>query len=141
MKDENVGKCIDCGPGGKRPAPHPGKRCATHWRVEKKRRQAAAHESRVQKTYGLAPGDYDRLYESQGGMCAICRRATGKTRRLSVDHDHKTGDVRGLVCRPCNDMLGHGRDDPQMFLRAAGYLTVTPWSVLDLIQQKWDMDG
>lgn len=118
--------CKDCEPGSKRPAPNPGPRCATHWREEKKRRSKAAHEKRVQTTYGLGEGDYATLYEAQGGKCAICRRATGATRRLSVDHDHKTLLVRGLLCRPCNDILGHARDDPEFFSRAKGYLEKPP---------------
>uniref|UniRef100_A0AAU3I7P4 Endonuclease VII domain-containing protein n=1 Tax=Streptomyces sp. NBC_01393 TaxID=2903851 RepID=A0AAU3I7P4_9ACTN len=118
--------CKDCEPGSKRPAPNPGPRCATHWRDEKERRKKAAHEKRVQTTYGLGDGTYDTLYAAQGGTCAICRRATGATRRLSVDHDHKSLLVRGLLCRPCNDMLGHSRDDPEFFARAKGYLEKPP---------------
>jgi hypothetical protein len=86
----------------------------------------ARHETRVVATYGLAPGDYERLREAQDGLCAICHRATGKTRRLSVDHDHATGLVRGLLCRPCNDMLGHARDSVEFFLVAAAYLVCPP---------------
>lgn len=109
-----------------RPTPHPGPRCATHHRAVKRARKASAHEARVQKVYGLGPGEYDRLYAFQQGVCSICRRATGATRRLSVDHDHATGEVRGLICRPCNDMLGHARDDSAMFVRAAAYLKWPP---------------
>lgn len=105
-----------------------GTRCMSHWRDEKKRRKAASHEKRVQETYGLLPGEYDRLYRLQSGVCAICKRATGATRKLSVDHDHSTGTVRGLLCRPCNDMLGHARDSDMFFYRAAGYLQLTPYT-------------
>jgi hypothetical protein len=105
-----------------RPAPHPGPRCATHWREEQKRRKAAAHERKVTATYDLGPGGYAVLYATQGGVCAICRRATGRARRLAVDHDHRTGVVRGLLCSPCNTMLGHGRDQVAFFLRAVDYL-------------------
>jgi hypothetical protein len=118
--------CIDCEPGSKRPTPNPGPRCATHWREEKKRRSKAAHEKRVKTTYGLGDGVYDTLYEAQGGRCAICTRATGATRRLSVDHDHKNLLVRGLLCRPCNTLLGHARDDPEFFDRAKTYLLSPP---------------
>jgi hypothetical protein len=85
-----------------------------------------AHRARVAKVYGIEPEDYDRLYAAQDGRCAICRRATGKTRRLSVDHDHATGKVRGLLCRPCNQMLGHARDDPDFFMRAVQFLMYPP---------------
>lgn len=74
----------------------------------------------------MEPDDYDRLYAAQDGRCAICRRATGKTRRLSVDHDHATGKVRGLLCRPCNQMLGHARDEELFFMRAWLYLNDPP---------------
>jgi hypothetical protein len=122
--------CRDCEPGSKRPAPNPGPRCATHWREEKKRRKQAAHEKRVQNVYGLGEGDYDVIYKGQGGRCAICQRATGATRKLSVDHDHKTGEVRGLLCRPCNTGLGHARDDPEFFERAKQYLINPPARVI-----------
>ncbi|MFF8831288.1 endonuclease VII domain-containing protein [Streptomyces sp. NPDC015131] len=123
--------CKDCPPNLRRPAPNPGPRCATHWREELRRRAKATHERRVLTTYGLGPGDYDRLYDYQERRCPICRRATGKTRKLSVDHDHKSGAVRGLLCRPCNTMLGHGRDDPQFFIRAAVYLIDPPYPQLN----------
>lgn len=111
-----------------RPAPNPGPRCATHWREELKRRKAVNHERNVQKVYGLSEGDYEALYLFQGGRCYICARATGATRRLAVDHDHATGAVRGLLCRPCNSMLGHARDSSAFFRRALAYLSSPPYS-------------
>ncbi len=132
-------ECVDCKaererrgkpyPSYPRPATYGGPRtplCASHWRSRKKLAKSGAHERRVQKIYGLSAGQYGEIYLFQGGVCAICRRATGATRRLSVDHDHKTGLVRGETCRPCNDMLGHGRDDPEFFRRAAAYLLNPP---------------
>jgi hypothetical protein len=92
-----------------------------------RRRKAENHEKRVQQTYGLQKGEYARLYEFQLGHCAICRRATGASRKLSVDHDHDTGAVRGLLCRPCNTMLGHARDRREFFERAAVYLLAPPY--------------
>jgi hypothetical protein len=98
----------------------------------KARREAAAARLR-QVRYQLTAQDYAALHVAQGGVCAICRRATGRTRALSVDHDHAAeaaggvrASVRGLLCRPCNDLLGHVRDDPTVLLRAAGYLTDPP---------------
>lgn len=92
----------------------------------KKDASTKAHRARVAKVYGIGPDDYDAMYAAQDGRCAICRRATGKTRRLSVDHDHATGKVRGLLCRVCNDMLGHARDEPLFFMRAWLYLMNPP---------------
>jgi hypothetical protein len=52
----------------------------------------------VQKKYGLTPDEYRALFYAQGGKCYVCGRAKGKSRRLGVDHNHLTGEVRGLVC-------------------------------------------
>lgn len=106
------------------------KYCARCEAAVKRERSDAQHRARVAATYGLALDGYDRLYLAQGGRCYICRRATGKTRRLAVDHDHKTGKVRGLLCKSCNTMLGHARDDPAMFYRAADYLELPPAEVI-----------
>lgn len=114
--------CKDCSPSSARPAPYPGPRCATHNRAFRKQQKKANHERMVMKTYSLEIGDYARIYQEQGGLCAICRRATGKTKRLAVDHDHDTGLVRGLLCGPCNKLVGYFRNSPEAFLRAAEYL-------------------
>lgn len=67
-----------------------GSRCKAH-------ASAAAHASRIEATYGISADEYKALFELQGGRCYICRREP-KTLRLAVDHDHKTGEVRGLLC-------------------------------------------
>lgn len=118
--------CKDCG-SKTRPATQPGPRCATCWRDETKRRKQVAHGRHVEATYEITPAEYDALYKAQGGRCWICRRATGASKRLSVDHDHKTGEVRGLLCGPCNHMIGLvARDNPEVFDRAADYLRHPP---------------
>lgn len=110
-----------------------GGRCASHWRQRRRLVKSGAHERRVQRVYGLKPGQYGEIYLFQGGVCAICRRATGATRHLSVDHDHRTGQVRGLLCRPCNDLLGHLRDDVETARRIAGYLVAAPAVQLGIV--------
>lgn len=122
--------CKDCtaeGASNARPSPYPGPRCATHHRTIVKARKGVAHERRVRRVFGLAEGDYDRLYAYQGGLCAGCRRANGATKKLAVDHHHVTGEVRGLLCGPCNRMVGHFRDDPATFERLAAYLVLPPF--------------
>lgn len=113
--------CKDC-PDSNRPAPYPGPRCFTHRLAFEKQQKARNHERMVSKTYGLESGEYARLYKEQGGKCAICQIATGKTKRLAVDHDHDTGLVRGLLCGPCNKLVGYFRNSPEAFDRAAAYL-------------------
>lgn len=95
------------------------------------RREASerAHDRRVAVVYGLEPGEYQILLAAQDGRCPVCLRATGRSKRLSVDHDHRlTGrdSVRGLICSTCNKMLGHARDDPDFFRRAIAYLLNPP---------------
>lgn len=124
--------CKDCPVEGTREAKYPGPRCATHWREYKARSNKRGHELMVQKTYKLLPGEYDQRYEAQGGKCAICQYATGASRRLAVDHDHKTGRVRGLLCSPCNQFIGRMRDSAEAFLRAYQYLGQ------DVSQQLWN---
>lgn len=121
-------------PAKLRPAPYPGPRCATHHRVEQLRRKQATRAKRIETVYGLTAQQHAALLRFQGGACAICQRAKGTTRALAVDHDHSCCDgptscgkcVRGLLCRPCNRMLGHMRDNPEMAERAADYLRNWP---------------
>lgn len=117
--------CKDCG-STSRALKAPGPRCATCHRERKRQLKETAHAKRIEKTYGITKEQYDTLYEAQGGVCWICQRATGRTRKLSVDHDHATGYVRGLVCRPCNNILGHFRDNPDTALRVVTYLENPP---------------
>lgn len=80
----------------------------------------------VAKTYGLAAGDYERLLVAQGGRCAICR-ARPKSKRLAVDHDHKTGAVRGLLCSRCNhDLMGSAWDSMAMASALWHYMNTPP---------------
>lgn len=119
--------CIAEGVETKRPAPHPGPRCSTHHREVLAARKAAAHEKRIVETYGVTAEEYQAIYELQGGKCAICQRATGAKKKLSIDHDHDTGFSRGLLCLPCNrNVLGHARDDIEFFERAIEYLKNPP---------------
>lgn len=119
--------CKDC-KSTTRSLSKPGPRCASCWHTKMAERQEAAHGQYVERTYGISSEEYKALYASQGGRCAICRRATGAARRLAVDHNHKTGEVRGLLCKPCNRYgLGmFARDDPEVFDRAADYLRNPP---------------
>lgn len=88
--------------------------------AERARRRRAANPDSVRRTkYGMPSGQYDELLRAQGGACAICRRQ----RRLVVDHDHATGDVRGLLCKPCNSALGFLEDSPSSLMAAITYLS------------------
>lgn len=64
------------------------------------------HTKSKLKKYNLTLEDYDNMFECQKGVCAICGGINLSGRRLGVDHDHKTGTVRGLLCLCCNSHLG-----------------------------------
>jgi recombination endonuclease VII len=105
----------------------PGPRCLACWRIEKKRRSKVAHGRRIEALYGITESEYTALYEAQGRKCAICQRASGARKRLAVDHDHKTGEVRGLLCGWCNfEIIGKSNEDPTFFQRAIDYLRSPP---------------
>ena len=80
-------------------------------------------EHHIKHTYGLTLADYDKMLEAQSGVCAICGVSPEEGgRRLLVDHDHKTGKIRGLLCYSCNVGLGHFKDSPHNLAEAIEYL-------------------
>jgi hypothetical protein len=68
--------------------------------------------------YGLAFSDWNTLFEKQNGVCAVCLRRPVQV----VDHDHKTGKVRGLLCHGCNSSLGNFFEDTDVLKRAISYI-------------------
>lgn len=83
----------------------------------------------TKRRFGLQAGEYERMLEEQNGVCAICGgketaidNRTKQARRLAVDHDHTTGEVRKLLCRGCNTGLGSFKDSPDLLRKAAVYL-------------------
>lgn len=106
--------------------PVPGPRCTSHHRAKRTATRARNHARYVQNTYKLPSGMYPAILAAQGGRCYICQRASGKARMLAVDHDHSCcpgGEscgkcVRSLLCSPCNQLLGHLRDDVEALRRA-----------------------
>lgn len=113
---------------------YPGPRCGAHHREVKRERSQVRREQRWEQVYNITAEQYWAIYEAQGGLCAICRRASGKYKFLSVDHDHaccsgKTSCgrcVRSLVCTTCNKMLGHMKDDLEFVERVYLYLLYPP---------------
>jgi len=74
------------------------------------------------RIYGLSQIAFDILLNKQGGVCAICKKAEKNGRELSVDHDHVTGKVRGLLCKKCNSVLGYIADDSKIAQAVIDYL-------------------
>jgi hypothetical protein len=62
------------------------------------------------------------MLEAQCGVCAICKEPRPEERTLHVDHDHETGEIRGLLCFRCNNAIGDLRDDVELIAALLGYL-------------------
>ena len=88
-------------------------------RSERPRKDGPRHR-RVK--YGLTEADYQALLKTQGGKCAICLKPCSTGKALAVDHNHDTGQVRGLLCMSCNTGLGKFKDDRSLLLAALNYL-------------------
>jgi hypothetical protein len=135
-------QCVECGAGFVAVGNHKtcgaecgadlhrrsGRRGSHTWHETRSPEQRQYHAEyakawRLRTKYGMEPADYARMLNEQGGVCAICSavdRVPG--RALSVDHDHTTGRVRGLLCTTCNSGVGQFYDDPALLEAAIRYL-------------------
>jgi hypothetical protein len=102
-----------------------------------KNNKVSCRESQLKYKFGITLAEYNDMAESQGGVCAICggvndtrRKGTNNNGKdvkmsLAVDHNHKTGKVRGLLCGKCNISLGNFKDNPALLRKAIRYLENT----------------
>ena len=104
------------------------KKCANESRNKRRRENPLVlKDEKLRETFGITFEDYKQILLKQDGVCAICGHPEtstykGKLRYLSVDHDHKTGQVRGLLCNDCNVGLGWFKDDIRVLKDAIRYL-------------------
>jgi hypothetical protein len=142
-EEERTAQCNVCGPvqvlsngtvNGKR-----------YWRCQSKRQNDLSEEKReylrqyardyqvrtggvsqrkgwLKKAYGMTVEEYEALLARQEEKCAICRKPCHTGGNLSVDHDHDTGRVRGLLCRNCNRGIGLLQESPEILQAAIQYL-------------------
>lgn len=127
-------RCKDCG----RPKPlssfythtrRTGKQAGqTHYssycrKCDNKRSIKYARSQRLRKRYGMVDSDYEAMLAAQGGGCRICGRQNEAGRNwLAIDHDHRTGAVRGLLCDRCNRTLGSVKDSVVLLRCMVAYL-------------------
>lgn len=82
---------------------------------------------KLRNVFNITVEEHDRILTFQNGMCAICgKRPTEEQNRLSLDHRHKDGLLRGLLCWLCNRMVGMMRDDPERARKVLAYLANPP---------------
>ena len=84
----------------------------------------------LKANFGLTIEEFNALYARCDGNCQICKKPESRKRRLSLDHDHKTGRLRGFVCGRCNSLLGFALDDPELLRAAAEYLQAADLGVV-----------
>lgn len=101
--------------------PCENKRSKEYHKLNKEKRRLQNRDWNLQNKFGITAVDYDNMLLKQNGVCKICKK-TNSDRGLSVDHDHDTGVVRGLLCNKCNTGLGQFDDSIEMLELAIKYL-------------------
>jgi hypothetical protein len=100
----------------------------------KNREQRALQMRRLhlRRTFGMTVDDYSAILAAQEGGCAICGDQPEEGQSFHIDHDD--GGVRGILCVRCNNGLGQFKDDPELLLRAAEYVTLRGFAPLWLVR-------
>ena len=133
--------CRKCGRGETKMTKH-GLRCLNCYNIwlrnyyhSNEQRRLNQQRSYLKRTYGITLQELEELLAAQRDCCAICKQHWTHCRKwrsshyrgtflenLSIDHDHATGRIRGLLCGQCNFAIGRLDDEPDRFMRAAAYL-------------------
>lgn len=108
--------------------------CHTCWHDRARARARARRASRVSSTYGLVREQHEALYRLQGGRCPHGRPVS---LRSPIDHDHASGQVRGILCDPCNRFLGYVGDRPEALLNLWAYLERPPAQVPRVVDHRF----
>lgn len=91
-------------------------------RAKQVRDKEAARNHQLRIKYGMTPQDFADMVMYQENKCAICSNDFISRSKTFIDHDHKTGKVRALLCMACNTMLGNAKEDPAILQSAIIYL-------------------
>src|SRR5262249_711251 len=100
--------------------PEPWRRANIAWKTRHPEAFSRMLRKATLKQYGLSLEEYEAIFHSQAGKCAICGDTTKE--RLCVDHDHATGRVRALLCRPCNIALSQAKESRDVLAKMIKYL-------------------
>jgi Recombination endonuclease VII len=89
--------------------------------INVKRHREICWKNDIRNKYNLTVDEYDEILKRQDYKCAICGN-TSPNRKLAIDHNHKTKEIRGLLCGNCNRGIGHLKDSVDILQKAVKYL-------------------
>ena len=94
------------------------------WRKRNpERHKTTAKRYKLKQQYGITLEQYNSMFDEQKGCCYICHKNQSECKRkLNVDHNHKTGRVRALLCGGCNSMIAHSKENVDTLLAGVEYL-------------------
>jgi hypothetical protein len=128
-KDGRTNDCGDCRREYNLARYHREKSTGNPERNAKRRKRKSYRSYSLRKRYGITVEQYDQLVAKQNNRCAICQQPEQQTDprygtllELAVDHDHNTGQIRGLLCSACNTAIGKFGDNPETLRAAITYL-------------------
>jgi hypothetical protein len=103
-------------------------------KANRERKHGSTREYHLRRRYGIGQAEVDAMLAAQGGLCAACRHDEPK----HVDHDHATGQVRGMLCFLCNQALGNVRDDVARLQGLIDYLHRSRFAALGVVVEEFD---
>lgn len=99
-----------------------------YYHANKAKRARATKASNIKRQYNITLEEYEQMIVEQSALCAICRTNAHKNNgSFNIDHDHKTGKVRGLLCSHCNFAVGLLKDDISVMNRMVEYVRSGGW--------------
>ena len=94
-----------------------------HSRIARERMGEDYHKNyRLKQRYGITLEEYNSMLDSQNSLCYICETTFDEDNKAQVDHDHKTGKIRKLLCRNCNTAIGHMKEDIDVLKKSIKYI-------------------
>lgn len=105
------------------------------WRaLNREHKRLADREGHLRRKFGITQAEYEQMLDAQGGGCGVCGDAPRPGQALHVDHDHRTGRVRGLLCVNCNNGLGQFKEAPGRVRMALEYLEAGEPVLAEIVQ-------
>ncbi len=90
--------------------------------INSKRVKELSRKTHIMRKFGITIEEYDAMSSAQNGVCAICENYCATGYKLAVDHNHKTGKIRALLCKNCNTAIGLLKENTDTMTKAIKYL-------------------